>query len=291
MGGAASRSNREGHVTSEIENLNAAFIRQDDGYADLYGELQDYSTLGVDAKTQVFFRNLEDHLIEYIDSSDIVLGCVAWFTNEKILQALAKKEGVSFIVQKEDFLKPDIGTTSNWKKHLHQLYSNLPRSLDRRDFHWTVLGLLQCNPDSLIDPVRCVGNYNRTKQPAFPRSHHKFAIFCRYIKNCCCKTCLKIKKDRSETFNDGTPMYYHCIKCLHEGNKSEKSHIQPYAVWTGSFNFTKNACVSFENAVILKDPKISYAFYKEYTQIAAISEPLDWSAQWINPEWAIQTIT
>lgn len=40
--------------------------------------------------------------------------------------------------------------------------------------------------------------------------------------------------------------------------------IVPYAVWTGSFNFTKNACASFENAVVLREPAIVKAFFEEY---------------------------
>jgi hypothetical protein len=37
-----------------------------------------------------------------------VIGCIAWLTNTKIIQALRKvDQGVQIIVQKEDFLRPD----------------------------------------------------------------------------------------------------------------------------------------------------------------------------------------
>ena len=49
--------------------------------------------------------------------------------------------------------------------------------------------------------------------------------------------------------------------------------------------------MSFENAAVLHDSEIVKAFYKEYTQIAAISEPLDWTATWMEPQWKMQTYT
>lgn len=130
---------------------------------------------------------------------------------------------------------------------------------------------MECENGSLIDPVRCVGNYNANNQPAFPRSHHKFILFCRYREHCQCQECLFLH-DMS-----------HCDYCSDRayGNR----HIEPYAVWTGSFNFTKSATASFENAVVLQDEKIVQAFYAEYGQIAAISEPLDWTSAWMAPEW------
>ena len=61
----------------------------------------------------------------------------------------------------------------------------------------------------------------------------------------------------------------------------------PYAVWTGSFNLTKNASYSFENAIYTTDSEIVRAYYNEYGQIASMSEPLDWESDWIEPEWRI----
>jgi len=49
--------------------------------------------------------------------------------------------------------------------------------------------------------------------------------------------------------------------------------------------------MSFENALVLYDQKIIDAYYQEYLQIAALSEPLNWTAIWTNPQWRIQTWT
>lgn len=64
---------------------------------------------------------------------------------------------------------------------------------------------------------------------------------------------------------------------------------KPYAVWTGSFNFSDNGTKSFENAVVIEDVAIAEAYLEEWGQIAALSEPLDWSSEWMAPEWRIGT--
>ncbi|MNJ81293.1 hypothetical protein D3C77_800280 [compost metagenome] len=60
-------------------------------------------------------------------------------------------------------------------------------------------------------------------------------------------------------------------------------------MWTGSFNFTKNATLSLENALFITDPKIVNAYFEEYGQIAAMSEELDWTSEWVAPVWRIGT--
>ena len=264
----------------EKSNLNYAYVREDTGDMDFYGVVKDYSTVGDDQKTCVYFKNLEKHLIDHIVESEVVLGCVAWLTNKQILKALAQKRGVSLIVQKEDFLRPDITSENNWTSHLRQWYMSLPKTLDRRDFSTTVLGDMDDSKiDPLVDSVRCVGNYNALRQSAFPRSHHKFVLFCKYLVNCHCNSCQSYKN----VYLDGDYP-------IHQDEK-RKDHIKPYAVWTGSFNFTKTSALSFENAVVLQDTRIVEAYFQEYSQIAALSEPLDWTATWISPQWNIQTTT
>jgi hypothetical protein len=93
------------------------------------------------------------------------------------------------------------------------LQSNLERhSLDN------ILSSVSVSCDPSIDAVRCVGNHNKDKKPAFPRMHNKFLVFA--------------KKGRG-----------------------------PYAVWTGSFNLTRNAGLSLENALYITQPKIINAYF------------------------------
>lgn len=63
----------------------------------------------------------------------------------------------------------------------------------------------------------------------------------------------------------------------------------PKKVWTGSFNFTKNAGRSFENVVIINNAKIAEAYSCEFAQIFALSEELDWKSSWIEPIFRVGT--
>lgn len=64
---------------------------------------------------------------------------------------------------------------------------------------------------------------------------------------------------------------------------------RPYAVWTGSYNFTINSSLSLENAIYIRNRVIAKAYAKEYYQISAISESLNWESVWIKPNMANNT--
>ena len=213
---------------------------------------RDNSTSSTDGQVQVYFRNLSNALISEIKKADVVLGCVAWLTDFLIIDALRERD-VAIVVQKEDFLRPDLGASSDWKKHLHARYDTLSCNIQRLSFN-NMIGSLSVCYDPTIQPIRCVGNYNRDKAPAFPRMHNKFMIFAKLNEN-----------------EDSWPT------------------VVPYAVWTGSFNMTLNAQRSLENAILLKDPILVNAYFEEFGQIFAISEQLDWSSDWIAPELRIGT--
>lgn len=196
----------------------------------------------------VYFRNIRAALIAQIDRAEVVVGCVAWLTDKDILAALNKKKLVSIVVQKEDFLRPDLEASGNrWKAELRKMYDSMPKHAVRYQFN-NILGSISTQGDPSLDPIRCVGNRNDAKAPSSPRMHNKFAVFA------------SLDKDE---------------------------RVVPYAVWTGSFNFSKNAGMSLENAVLIKDMTIVDAYYQEFGQICAMSEPLDWTSDWIAPEWRI----
>ena len=215
---------------------------------------EDNSVVDSERGTKVYFRNIERHLLRYIEEANVVLGCVAWLTSEPILEALATKDYISIIVQKEDFSRPDMdaGNKNSWKKWLQEKYMSLQSSLNRFMFDNLLRHVSYCT-DPSIEAIRCVGNYNRDKKPAFPRMHNKFLIFARIV----------------------------------EVDDDSWGRVIPYGVWTGSFNLTKNATYSFENAIYTTDSEIVRAYYNEYGQIASMSEPLDWESDWIEPEWRI----
>jgi hypothetical protein len=197
----------------------------------------------------VYFRNLPERLCEQIENAHLVVGCVAWLTHPEILAALATVEA-AIVVQKEDFLRPDLGVKSGWKQNLRASYDALRCRRSRWEFGNMISSLSTCD-DISIGAVRCVGNLNRERSPAFPRMHNKFLVFCRIEDQENCEA------------------------------------VTPYAAWTGSFNLTNNAANSLENALLVRQPEVVQAYFAEFGQIMALSEQLDWESEWAAPEWRI----
>ena len=75
----------------------------------------------------------------------------------------------------------------------------------------------------------------------------------------------------------------------HEGEGDPPGNIawKAQVVWTGSCNLSRLALRSRENAVIIRDPEIVGAYVSEWSRMTALSEPLDWTAEWVEPEWHI----
>jgi hypothetical protein len=258
--------------------------------------LQDYGTSS--GTVEVVFRNLERRLVREIFDADLVVGCVAWLTNERILDALSMVR-TALVVQKEDWLRPD----SNQNRSLKKLYSSL-RAGPPRFSHTGLVATLSCGADCTLDPVRCVGNVNTDKNPAHPRMHNKFFVFCRMVPEPNCERHLKgwamVEEDTWPPV-DLSPWDNLYVAVDAEGAPARGEFepatcecdlwefIQPYAVWTGSFNPTHNGTMSLENAVIIYDDEIAGAYYREWQQIEALSEPLDWNSPWVAPEWRIGT--
>jgi hypothetical protein len=235
-----------------MDNLNKLILDNDGNF------LSDYQrrtlATGLNGKIEVYFGDLEKHLIRHINQADGIVGCVAWLTNFNILSALKNKDIVSIIVQKEDFLRPDLNSQhdSTWKHRLRKSYSQLRCNIERHQMP-RLLNSVSVGSYPEINPIRCMGNHNSRKNPAFPRMHHKFIVFCKVIV------------------------------------RDEDKELIPYGVWTGSFNFTENSSNSLENALFIEDTALATVFYDEYAHIFTLSESLDWQTEWIAPEYRIGT--
>lgn len=218
----------------------------------------DNSMQDIEATVSVFFRNQKQELIDTMSRYRLVVGCVAWLTDFDILKGLSKVENVAIVVQKEDFLRPDLHSKSVWKSSLRNAYSRLKCDLNRYDINGLSHLSVACDPT--IEPVRCVGNHNSDKKPAFPRMHNKFLVFCDVI--------------------DGT-------QAINIGDVWIQPVIRPEAVWTGSFNLTYNATCSLENSILIENSYIPSAYFNEFCQIFSISEQLNWTSKWCEPELRI----
>ena len=135
----------------------------------------------------------------------------------------------------------------------------------------TILDGMSLCSDPTIDAVRCMGNHNADKLPAFPRMHHKFLLFCHQT----------FETWPSERWDEASDDWSPTDEIL--------VIPRPYAVWTGSFNFTQNASNSFENALYTTRPAIVQAYHQEWAWIEALSEPLNWDTPWVSPEWRLGT--
>lgn len=198
---------------------------------------------------KVHFGDLTDPLNSFIGASTAAVGCVAWLTDVRILTALSKIQS-ALVVQKEDFLRPDINSDNDWKAKLRQNYGRLHNEFERHMFPAPLSDMNQLG-DPTLDPVRCVGNHNSKKNAAMPRMHHKFLVRVSRLK-------------RSEP-------------------------LRATAVWTGSFNFSANAGRSFENAVEIHDPVVAEAYLAEFSRVASLSEPLNWQYDWVTPQYRLGT--
>lgn len=117
------------------------------------------------ARISVHFKDLESILMGYIIEAEAVVGCLAWFTSHPLLTALADKRGVSIVVQKEDFLRPDLDHSAKWHLRLRGAYEALPP--------------LTLKSEEL-NPVRCLGICNGERNR--PLMHHKFLVFCEVVR-------------------------------------------------------------------------------------------------------------
>ncbi|MBW8201848.1 hypothetical protein [Flagellimonas abyssi] len=252
------------------DNLNDFVIPNDRYYTDTIGANEMIVSQNNSAKVdspnfdsvETHFRNIEQSLIDKIleFKDDLIVGCVAWLTSYRILNALAKCKNVQIVVQKEDFLRPDMNykNKSDWKSTLQQKYNQVNCDMERFMFK-SPMGDLSVCADPTVDGIRCVGNHNSEKKPAFPRMHNKFLVFCR----------------------------------VKESEKVESFSYKAVSAWTGSFNLTQNATYSIENAISLDDNsgknEIINGYLREHHQIFCISEKLNWEKDWIEPEFRIGT--
>lgn len=202
-----------------------------------------------DQDISIVLANHERHAVEFINSYPIIAGCVAWLTNEAVLDALASRSHVGIIVQKEDFLRPDFRPGPGWESRLRARYAALR---GRPAVSWGV-PLSYCGPGSAEEhPVRCMGLHDPdAKRKALPRMHHKFLIGC--------------EPGAADDDYYVTPI--------------------PMAIWTGSVNLTYNATLSRENALIVRRPQVAAQFMLEFQELLGLSEPLDWQSRWVEPEF------
>ena len=201
----------------------------------------------------VYFYDLESHLKSEISKYSAAVGCVAWLTSVPILKSLANLSRLSIVIQKEDFLRPDSSDYS--MPFLKSLYEALPGGPG--------------------NPLTSGGDWG--------------GIFY-HINTGCGWSASPVRwvgchnKDRLPAW----PRMHHKFLVLGDFEHG----FNPKAIWTGSFNFTKNSTKSMENAVLIKTPEIVQAYFEEWQRVFLVSESIPgyaWSAKWEPEDFRIGT--
>jgi hypothetical protein len=221
----------------------------------------DLAAASRNAQVKVYFRGIKEILRQRIERADLIVGCVAWLTDEDLIRSLCwPRHGVAIVVQAEEFLDPGWARSeadARRAAQLRGLYSHLKMPLRPEDFG----GLLAKGPffgySHRLEPIRCAGAFPGVAPGPAPRMHHKFLVFCDVASRA---------GPEDPAAGGPTP-----------------PEIRPAEVWVGSFNLTRNAARSLEDVLAIVDPRIATCFYDEWMQIEAISQPLpsDWTMPWI----------
>lgn len=262
------------------ENFNQEYIREENG---VRRPLEDYSLISKDREINVYFNNLESHLIKHIKEADVVVGCVAWLTNYKILEALNTRLGIALVINKKN--KDEIDKN----KKLKELYEKMP-SIRSDVFQTTTL--IDCLQNEYIEPIRCVGIRSKSKNETIPLMHNKFIVFCKATReDLGCGVKRKVEYFLEKNYWKNKVIDYEMSENFNDYNSDfllSINYIKPYAVWTGSFNFTVNATKSFENALYITDPSVVQAYFSQWGQIeGGLSESLDSESDSLSPEWEL----
>ena len=158
-----------------------------------YPEERDHG--GSSGQTEYLFRGLRRRLLRLFEEATqnrwACFGAVAWLTDPLILDAMAKLP-CSVIVQKEDFLRPDLDAEGadreTWTSRLHRQYETIRDSdsigpagayFQRQHMPWPLCAMSESG-DPEIAGVRCFGLQNdRSGDPARrrPLMHLKFLVF------------------------------------------------------------------------------------------------------------------
>ena len=237
------------------------------------------------ASVSAFFRNIKSELISAINKSDAVFGCVAWLTDKSILDAIRGRENSSIVVKNDpnnNYLKSET-FKGNWIKiddlasesnYFHALSHSYKIPIGPGGYPLSPAPVRPHCPELPIEKIRvldvdsaksfaCDEKTNETSK--YPLMlHNKFLIFCKVIF---------AKSDLTAVSNG-----FYASNSRNPYSQEEylrifgKPIVQPYAVWTGSFNFSDSASNHLENAVLIYNKAIAEAYFKEFSLIYHLSQ-------------------
>lgn len=188
----------------------------------------------VTAEVECHFRDLKQVLLNELSQYEIAIGCVAWISDHDILQGLTEKDSVIILDSKIHKMGKKLESLyGQLRGNKQAVYDLLLNGLNSENY------LHNTHPDKTIHLGSFADTWNfegglYAVDGFYRFMHHKFLIMAR---------------------DTG----FICPRCYRG--------IYQTVVWTGSFNFTKNANNGLENAVIIRDPYISASYLYEFMEI------------------------
>lgn len=265
---AAKKSRKDESDAIDLVDFNK--ITSDLGSDHGHDLTTDYSATFAELKNvRVIFRNLKPSLIQILNKWSAVIGCVAWMTDFDVLDAM-KAKSLGLLIQKEDFLRPELDKNLGDKRWISTLRGKYDRmsaygihyrsTYDFIYLHFnTVIGSIEiATGREALGETLCFGIPGRDHLSR-PNMHDKFLVF-GVVEEV-------VVDDEGYT----------------------RSEFKPKAVWTGSFNLSKNASRSIDNAVYIEDERIAQVYYNEWAGLYLYGERLDWTSTWVKQQFSLGT--
>lgn len=181
-------------------------------------------------RVAAFVSDLEQNLVETIalhGNNSLVVGCVAWFSNPRIVEALAKHcSACLLLVNDENYTTWGNGKTLELYKKLPHIKNSLRELFGHLN---SPLGMFDTQR---YDPVRCVRNAGDCLM------HSKYLVFFK-------------------------PMGVEVQDPITRRTEWVWKNM-PTAVWTGSMNYTIKASRNQENAVLIEDDNIARFYFNDF---------------------------
>lgn len=261
--------------TDRIETYFDAFVKTRPLYV-----VNLFSKPSFDAEHNRFDSEMKLILRRYIKKygrNAPVVGCVAWMSDEYIINELSACDGVAIIVNREEYdswgngcVKRRYPKLKKMPKPMHVMFKHLGGVMLNVDTH------VKTGSSSLY-PVRAFGNDSNSRKPHKRRNaetedgfggleHCKYVIF--FVRG---------SKIRQKYEKNGRDILYEL-----SSNKKFKyviSHwdddaLYPFMVWTGSMNFTGNAKNNHDNAQMHVGLDVGLSFYYDFSVTYITSTPV-----------------
>ena len=233
---------------------------------------------GVSGDVEIVLRDHKARLLQLFAEARtngfVCVGALYRLTDSEILEAMTTV-ATSVVVQKERnwWTGNDSAPRAGWKDLLRSDYDAVAASGEHNDIFQRQncpepLGSRGLLGDQHLAGIRCFGqiNHGGAGQEPSPILHDKFLVFSE----------LNFIPDPEP----GPP------DAVYTNGEHE---WKPRVLWTGSYNPTRLANRSLETTFTIRDEGIAGFFLHKWSCIMALSEPLDWTSDSIQPQWDDRT--